>query len=143
MLGDESLDGVAASAVPRRVGNSGRRVGRRVRPARRADRDGGAGERGDPVLASLAVAAHVRAGAEVQVVDAQAGQLGDPQSGLDGQGEQGVVASAEPGAAIGRGQQRVGLGRGQVVDDGPVAALGGIASTRWITAAWSGACSAA
>jgi hypothetical protein len=125
VLGDESLDGVAGQ---RFVAAGGEQdvvglAGEFGQPSAQ-DRDGGAGERGDPVLASLAVAAHVGAGPEVQVVDAQAGQLGHPQSGLDGEGEQGVVASAEPGATIGRGQQRVGLGCAQVVHDGPVAALG-------------------
>jgi hypothetical protein len=86
--------------------------------------DGGAGQRGDPVFAAFAVAAHVRGGTQVQVLDAQVGQLADAQSGLDGQGEQGVVAPAEPCALVGGGQQRGGLVRGQVVDDGPVAAFG-------------------
>jgi hypothetical protein len=42
------------------------------------DRDGGRGERGDPVFAAFAVAGHVRAGAQVQVGAGETGQFGDP-----------------------------------------------------------------
>jgi len=41
------------------------------------------GERGYSVLAAFAVAADVRAGAEMDVGDAQAGELRDTQPGLD------------------------------------------------------------
>ena len=41
------------------------------------------------------------------------GQFGDPQPGLDGDDEQGVVTPAEPGGAVGRGEQRVDLLVGQ------------------------------
>ena len=95
-------------------------------------------------FAALAVAADVGAGAEVDVVAGQRGQFGDAQPGLDGQREQGVVASAGPGVAVGRGQQRVDLRRGE--EARPVSAverLGGMASTRWIDAACSGWRSAA
>ena len=49
------------------------------------DGDGGAGERGDPVFATFAVAGDVRARAEVQVSAGEPGQFGDPQPGLHGQ----------------------------------------------------------
>jgi hypothetical protein len=44
---------------------------------------------------------------------------------LDGQAEHCVVASSGAGATIGRGQQHVDLGIGEVGDDGVVAAFGG------------------
>ena len=83
------------------------------------------GERGDPLFAALAEAGDVRPGAEVDVAAGQAGQLGDAQPGLDGEAEHGVVAAAGPGGAVGRGQQRVGLGVGEVGDQGLVGAFGG------------------
>ena len=86
--------------------------------------DGLGGERGGPVLAALAVAADVRPGAEVDVLAVQAGELGDPQAGLDGEQEQGVVAAAEPGGAVRGGEQRVDLVGGEVADDRPLAASG-------------------
>jgi len=56
--------------------------------------DGGGltGERRGAVFPALTGAADVRACAEVKVGDAQAGDLGDPQAGLDGEQEQGVVS---------------------------------------------------
>ena len=51
----------------------------------------------------------------------EAGELGDPQPGLDGEQEQGVVAAAVPCPAVGGGEQRVGLVGGEVADDGPLA----------------------
>ena len=51
--------------------------------------------------------------------------LGYPQAGLDGQVQQGVVAAAPPGGAVGRGQQRFDLVLGEVADDGAVGAFGG------------------
>ena len=38
------------------------------------------------------------------------GEFGDPQPGVDGELEQGVVAAAEPGGAVRGGDQRFGLG---------------------------------
>ena len=54
----------------------------------------------------------------------QAGELGYPQAGLDGEQEQGVVAAAVPGLPVGGGEQGVDLVRGEVADDGPLAAPG-------------------
>ncbi|MBP2325871.1 hypothetical protein JOF56_006256 [Kibdelosporangium banguiense] len=42
-----------------------------------------------------------------------------------GQAEQGVVAAAGPGGAVGGGEQRVDFGVGEVGDDGLVVAFGG------------------
>jgi hypothetical protein len=66
----------------------------------------------------------VVAGAEVDVADVQADQLGDAHPGLDHQCEQGPVAAAEPGAAVGRGEQRGDLGEVEVADGAAVVALG-------------------
>ena len=44
-------------------------------------------------LAALAAAAHVGAGAELQITEGEPGQLRDPKPGLDGEDEQGVVAA--------------------------------------------------
>ena len=118
-----AIDGQAAAAVaaclatsrstasresgPPRLGGEQRvrRVGRLSSASQaRSTATVWAGERGGPVLAALAVAADVRAGAEVDVVAGQAGELGDPQSGLDGEQEQGVVAAAVPGLR-GRGRR--------------------------------------
>ena len=83
-------------------------------------RDGAGGERGDAVLAALAVAADVRAGTEVHISAGQRGQLGGPQPGLGGQQDQGVVTATGPGAAVRAGQQGVEFGLGEVGDQGPV-----------------------
>ncbi len=49
------------------------------------DLDGLPRQRGRAVFSALAVAADVRAGAEVSVAGGVAGQLGDTQPGLDGE----------------------------------------------------------
>ena len=82
------------------------------------------GERGAPVFAALAAAVDVRAGAEVDVVDGEPGDLGDAQPGLGGEDEQGVVAAAVPVPSVGRGEEGVELGRGEVADDGGHCPLG-------------------
>ena len=50
-------------------------------------------------------------------LNGESGQFGDPQPGLGGEDEQGVVAAAVPGGAVGGGEQRVELAGGQVADD--------------------------
>ena len=64
------------------------------------------------------------AGAEVDVADAQADQFGDAHPGLDHQCQQCTVAAAEPGAAVGRGEQRGDLGEVEVADGAAFVALG-------------------
>jgi hypothetical protein len=54
-------------------------------------------------LRAFAVAADVRAGAEVDVAGGQAGELGDAQPGLHCDQQQRVVAAGEPAVAAGRG----------------------------------------
>ena len=64
------------------------------------------------------------ADAEVDVADAQAGEFGDADPGLDHQRQQRVVAAAEPGAEIGRGEQRLDLAQVEVADDVALVAFG-------------------
>jgi hypothetical protein len=82
--------------------------------------DRGAGERGDPVFAAFSVAGDVRARAEVDVCAGEPGQFGDPQSGLDGEQQQCVVAPPGPGRWVAAGEQGVDLWFGEVGDQRPV-----------------------
>ena len=124
MPGDEALDGVAAEPVPGPAGEGrvGVAAGTFGEPCLHA-LAGVAGDRDCPVLAALAVAANVGAGAEADLGDGQAGELGHAQPGLAAEGEQRVVAAAVPGAGIGCGEQGRDLVRGQVAQVGPVADL--------------------
>jgi hypothetical protein len=106
---------------PRLVGNSGSEgCPRRSWSHVRSETAVPGGERSNAVLAPLAVAADVRAGAEVHVAAVKAGELGGAQPGLDGEQQQGVVSPAGPGRTVGRGEQRVDLGLGEVGDVGAV-----------------------
>ena len=67
-------------------------------------------------LSALADTAHVRADAEFDVLVGESSELGDSQAGLDCDGEQGMVASAGPGLAVGALDQCFDLGPGQVAD---------------------------
>src|SRR5690348_8885488 len=120
---DEALDGVAGE---RAAGLGGEQrpggIGAELGEPGPHDLDGLGGEGGGPVLAALAVAADVRPGPEVDVLALQAGELGDPQAGLDVEQEQCPVAAAVPGLAAGGRDQRVDLLGGEVADDRPLAA---------------------
>jgi hypothetical protein len=70
------------------------------------------------LASSLAGAGDVGACAEVDVGTGQRTDLADPKPGLDGEGQQGVVASAGPGVGVGRGEECVDLGGGEELDDG-------------------------
>lgn len=76
------------------------------------------------MLPALALALDVRAGSQMDVAETQAGELGDPQAGLDGEHQQGVVAPSGSAVAVGAGQQSVDLGGGEEGDGGPLAPLG-------------------
>lgn len=89
------------------------------------DGDGVAGQRDGPVLAALAVAGDVRAGAVVDVGVREAEELGDPQPGLHGQQQQGVVASSGPGGRVAGAQQCLDFGFGEIADQRPVEAWAG------------------
>jgi hypothetical protein len=85
LLADEPFDGVAgelASCLGREQGCGGVRA-EFGKPGSEG-LDGLAGQRCCPVLAALAVAADMRSGAEVGVLAGEAGELGYPQAGLDG-----------------------------------------------------------
>ena len=66
----------------------------------------------------------MRPGAENDVAVGQAGQLGDPQPGLDGEHEHGVITPAGPGAPVRCGQQGVDLWRGEPGEQCALVALG-------------------
>ena len=89
------------------------------------DPDGGGQQRRIAFLPAFSCAVDVRPGLDPDVCAGQAGELGDPQAGLDGEGEHGVVAPAGAGGLVAGGQERVGLVRGEVGDVGAVAALAG------------------
>jgi len=85
VFGDAALQGVpaqrgAAAGDEQRVGGQAVAFGE---PAAQ-NRDGGGGERGDPLLAGLTEAADVRSGSRVQAADGPAGELGGAQPGLAG-----------------------------------------------------------
>ena len=82
------------------------------------------GQRGDPLLAALAQTVHVRSDAEADVRAGQRGEFGDPQAGLDGQDQQGVIAAPGRGVGVGSGEQRRDLGFGEVGDQAAVEAFG-------------------
>ena len=109
------------SRVPRRVGNSGSGLPAfSASQARR--RHGGRGERGAPFLSALAGSGRgLRCRGRRR--RAEAGQLGDPQPGLDGERRAGRVAASGPGsrsgAAAGRRSPAV-----EEADDRWVVALG-------------------
>ena len=54
----------------------------------------------------------------------EAGELGDPQPGLDVEGEHGVVTSARPCVSVTSGEEGVGLGVGEVGDEVAFGPLG-------------------
>lgn len=124
VLGDEKRDRVAAE----RSAAAGRKqrlvgvAGALFQPfARHGDRV--SGQRRSAPFASLAGDLNVRAGAEVHVLAAQSGELGDTHAGLDREVRR-VVAPADPAIAVGRVDERVSFLFGEVGDDRAVEALG-------------------
>ena len=83
------------------------------------------GERGDAVLASLAVAADGRPGPGLGIAAGQAGELGGPQPGLGGEREERMVAAAVPRPGVRGGEQGRGLVGGEVGDGSPAVLLRG------------------
>ena len=75
-------------------------------------------DRGDAMLAALALAFDVGAALGVDVVGGQVDEFADPQAGVDGQGEHHLVSSAGPGRDIGCCEQRLSLLRVEVADQG-------------------------
>jgi len=126
MFGHEPLHGVAAQGPAGSVGEQ-RLVGVAVSffEPNAKHGNGLTGQWGDAVFAAFAVAAHVWAGVEVDVLHFQSGQFGDPQPGLGGEEEKGVVSAAERCGPVRCGQQGRGLIVVQVSNDGAVAAFRG------------------
>ena len=104
--------------LPVMVGNSGS-LGAPGRSPSQAvqDRFGGRHQRCASFFAAFADGVHVGAGGERDVFAGECGEFGDPQSGLDGESEHGVVAPAGPGALVAGAQQRVDLGLGEVGEE--------------------------
>ena len=111
------------SRRPVRVGTTGQRRARRVRGRRAQHGDGVGGQGHDPLLATLAGAAQVGTGAECDIAAVEAGELSQPQPGLNGDGEHGPVAPSFPTARVGGGEQRLGFVVGEEGDDGLVVSL--------------------
>jgi hypothetical protein len=78
----------------------------------------------DALFASLAFAADGRAGAQADVGAGEAGEFGDAQSGLDGQGHHRLVTPSFPASWVGCREQGIDLGVGQEGDDPLVEPLG-------------------
>lgn len=87
------------------------------------DRAGLAVERGDALLAALALAGDVRSMSDVDTANDEPGQLGHAKAGRDGQLEHRVVAPAGAGGAVWRRQQSAHLVRGEVGEVGAMVAL--------------------
>ena len=68
--------------------------------------DGLAGERRDPFFPALPERSQVRSGAELDVGVGERDQLGDPEPGLGGAEQQGVVTAAGWGGSVGALKQR-------------------------------------
>lgn len=83
-----------------------------------------AGTSGAPLLSALAHRVHVGPGARRHVLAGEGGDLGDPQPGLDGQGEHGMVAAAGPGPLVAGAEQGVHLVLGEVGDEVALGPLG-------------------
>jgi hypothetical protein len=77
---------------------------------------GGRGERGYPLFAALSGAGDVGSGAQECVGPGEGGEFGDPQSGLDGERQQRVIAPPGARGGVRCGEQRGGFGLGEVGD---------------------------
>ena len=65
----------------------------------------------------------MRAHAEGEVLDTKGGDLADPESGLDGEYEQGVITATELSRLVGRGEQGIDFGSRQEGDEVPIESL--------------------
>ena len=87
--------------------------------------DGEWNERCSSLFAAFADRVNVCSGAEREVGRGELGEFGYPQTGLDSEDQQGVVASAGPCCRVAGGQDGVGFGFGEVGDERLVVAFGG------------------
>lgn len=85
----------------------------------------------------------MRADAEDEILAGEARDLGHAEPRLDRDEEERVIAPTTPGALIRRGEQGLDFARVRNGTSGRVNRLVGMASTRWIWAAWVGASNAA
>lgn len=85
---------------------------------------GGGGEGHRALLAALALAADVGAGAERDAAAVESDELGDPQARLDRQYQQGAVAPAFPPPVVWRIDERFGLVGGEERDGASLEPLG-------------------
>jgi len=126
MLPDQMLDAVSAQATAVSVRKQDLRVIRRsLFQPRLQQRHDGLGQRRAPFLPSFAATSHMSSWTERQRRTLEAGQLRQPQTCLHRQGEQRMVASPNPGTAIGDRKQCFDLGVGEESDGRPSLALVG------------------
>ena len=110
VLGHEQGHGVAAE--PTSSAGREQRIARFTPALLQPDTENGDGLSGDrraTLLPSFARTTDVRALFEVDVPAAKPGELGDPQAGLDGGRQQGVVTATGPPGAVRRPEQGVDL----------------------------------
>ena len=120
MLVEQVLQGVVAQGGSGVVGKAGSRGLALAFSQPIAQHDDGVFAQGRAAaLAALALASHVRAGAEHDVLAAKTDEFGGAQSGLDGQHQQRPIAPPRPGGEVGRGEQRVDFERREKVDRTP------------------------
>ena len=125
VLGHEALYRVGAEPATGASGEewvTGPTVALREPDAEHCDRR--TGERGNPLLAPLADAAHVRPDPELEVSTGEPGKLGEAQAGLGRQQEECMIASAGRGGAVRRGEERLQFGTVEEGDEGALDALG-------------------
>ena len=71
------------------------------------------------------MATNVCPGAQMHIAADESGQFGDPQAGLHGHLEQGVITATGPGRSVGCGQQGIDLPAGQEAHQFVPVAFGG------------------
>ena len=81
---------------------------------------GSCGQGRGALFSALATAANIRTGSQGHAFAAQAGNLAHTYTGLDGEGEQCMVAATDPGAAVGDGEDRLNLLFGEEFYDSPL-----------------------
>src|SRR5439155_1002580 len=79
---------------------------------------------GDPVFAALAPAADVCPAVQCHVTAVEPGELRNPQSSLEGENQESVVAPPDPSGTIQATDQAVHFFLGEVGDDSPIGPLG-------------------
>src|SRR5438876_1888243 len=111
MSRDELLDRVATQRTSADAGKHSVLLGVEI-PSQPCVQDGRRVplKRRAALLASLALAAYMRARADDDIATSYADQFRDPQPRVDGDEEQDSIATPNPGGRVGRGEQRGNLG---------------------------------